>query len=190
MLNKTKIKISFPTLIFFAILIFNLNPMYLIPFISAYLHEIGHVAVMKTCGQNISQIKILPFGIDIQKNNSLSSYKADILISSAGISVNLLLIVLCKIFYNGYYADLFISSNLILIFINILPIKSFDGGQIIETILALKYDLNTADKIIKISSFICIFFIGSFAVWLLFNTSYNFTLLFMSIYLFCGIFLK
>ena len=190
MLKNTKIKISFPTLIFFAVLIFNFNPMYLIPFVSAYLHEMGHIIVMKICGQNINQIKILPFGIDIQKNNALSSYKADILISSAGILVNLLLIFLCKVFYQGYFADFFITSNFILIFINILPIKSFDGGQIIETLLALKYDLTIADKIIKLSSFICILLVGSFAVWLLFNTSYNFTLLFMCIYLFCGIFLK
>lgn len=190
MLKNTKIKVGFPTLIFFAVLIFKFDITYFIPFISAFLHELGHIFVMKMCGQNINQIKILPFGIDIQKNNSLSSYKDDILISSAGILVNLSLIILCKTFYKGHYADFFITSNTILIFINLLPIKSFDGGQIVETLLALKYDLNTADKIIKVSSFICIFLVGSFAVWLLFNTSYNFTLLFMCIYLFCGIFLK
>ena len=56
MLSKTKIKITFPTLLFFAILFFNFNLNYTIPFIAAFCHEMGHIIVMKKCGQKIKQM--------------------------------------------------------------------------------------------------------------------------------------
>ena len=86
--------------------------------------------------------------------------------------------------------DFFIASNVTLAVLNSLPIKSLDGGQIFEKIITWKYDVPTAEKAVGISSLISIILLGSIAVWVFFNTTYNFTLLFMCIYLFIGIFIK
>ncbi len=191
MVKKTRIRIGLPTFAFFAVIfLMDFSLTSILPFLAALLHELGHITAMKMCGQNISEIKILPFGIDIKRVPSLSSYKTDIFVNSAGILTNILLILLCSALPESDTVSFFIASNILLIFVNILPIKNLDGGQSLEKLLALKLDLETAENIVAICSLICIILLGSVAVWLLFYTSYNFTLLLMCMYLFCGIFLK
>lgn len=191
MAEKTKIKIGFPTFVFFsAILLLDFSLLSLIPFFTAILHELGHITVMKICGIKVSQIKILPFGVDIKKQVCVTSYKTDIIIGSAGIITNLLLLLLCLLLPKTEATELFMASNILLITINILPIRTLDGGQILEKLIAYNFDLQSAEKVVSTASFICILLLGSVSIWLLFYSSYNFTLLIMCIYLFCGIFLK
>ncbi|MBQ7968477.1 MAG: hypothetical protein IJ292_01460 [Clostridia bacterium] len=188
MADKTRIKIALPTLVFFcAILFFDVSILPFIPFFAAILHEAGHIAVMKICKVKIKEIKILPFGIDIKKENKITSYKTDIAVSSAGIAVNILLLLLCTLLPKTPETILFASSNVLLIFINILPINSLDGGQMLEKLLEYKYDPQIANKVTATTSLVCITLLGSVAIWVLFKTSYNFSLLLMCIYLFCGI---
>lgn len=189
--KSLNIKIGFPTIIFFVVLLtYNFSLISILPFLAALLHEIGHVITMKLCGEKITTITILPFGIDIKKAPSVTSYKSDLFICSAGIITNILLIVIFKKLPQTPNTTLFITSNYLLIFVNILPIKSLDGGQFLEKIISIKYNISTAENVLTITSFIFILLLGSVAVWLLFSSSYNFTLLLMCMYLFCGIFLK
>lgn len=191
MAEKIKFKIGLPTFVFFGVLIlYDFNILSAIPFFSALLHELGHIIAMVLCGDSITSVKILPFGVDIKKAPRLSSYKQDIIVTGAGIFVNIICLVTCIFLPKNKAVDIFAISNLLLMFINILPIKSLDGGQLLEKFLLLKYDSETAERVTDITSFIFILILGSFAIWLLFSTSYNFTLLLMCVYLFCGIFIK
>ena len=189
--NKGILRIGLPTVIFFAAVVFiNKSFTPLIPFAAAFLHELGHIAVMSLCGQKIKKITVLPFGVDIKKSHSVTSYKADIAVSSAGLAVNLAVFILCFFLPKSAWAEQLRSANLFLMAVNILPIKNLDGGQVIEKLLCLRLDPDTADRIINICSFFCLVVVGSVAVWLLMSSGYNFTLLFMCIYLFCEIFIK
>ncbi len=191
MFSKTKIRVSFPTIIFFATLFcINADIITFIPFFCALMHETGHIIVMKKCGIKVYEIKILPFGIDIKKQQSITSYKTDIFVGIAGIAVNMLLIFLSIFLPQNNITQTFVLSNLILIFINVLPIKTLDGGQILEKFIAYKSDIQTAEKIVSIASFICLLLVGSVSIWILLYSSYNFTLFLMCIYLFFGIFIK
>ena len=189
--SKPLMKFSFPTFLFFVLLVaFGRNFLLFIPFAAALLHELGHLIVMLICNQSVREITILPFGIDIKKSHSISSYKADIVVSAAGIMVNSIMIALCNILPESAAVELFKQSNAVLLLINILPIKTLDGGQILEKILLLFLAPNTVEKIIGFCSFVCIIIVGSVAIWVLFYSGYNFTLLFMCMYLFAGVFLK
>lgn len=191
MLKKTKLKVSLPTIIFFCALFFLGNSVIsYIPFLCALLHELGHIVAMNLFGIKIYEIKILPFGIDIKKEICITSYKTDIIIGSAGILTNLLLII-CSIFLpQNNITQFFILSNILLILINVLPIKTLDGGQMLEKFLSMKFDIQTAENIVSVLSFICIILLGSVAIWLLLYSGYNFTLFLICVYLFCGIFIK
>ncbi len=191
MANKTSVKFALPTLIFFALLaFFGRDFIYFIPFAAAFFHELGHLFVMLVCGQPVKQITVLPFGVDIKKTPYLSSYKADIAISSAGIAVNILMIGVCGILPESNVVEFFKQSNIVLVAINVLPIKSLDGGQILEKILLLTLPPNTVERVMSFCSMVCIILVGSVAIWVLFYSGYNFTLLFMCMYLFAGLFLK
>ncbi len=191
MASKISVKFVIPTLVFFAIiLLVGVNVTYYLPFIAALLHEMGHLFVMLICGQKVKQITILPFGIDIKKAPSVSSYKTDIAVSSAGIAVNALMIFLCTILPKSMVVDFFMQSNIVLLAVNVLPIKSLDGGQILEKILLLIMSPYSVEKIMASCSMVCLIMVGSVAIWVLFYSGYNFTLLFMCMYLFTGLFLK
>ncbi len=191
MADKPRIKIALPTFVFFGLLAAaGSGVLHLLPFLAALLHETGHIAVMLACGQGVNRITVLPFGIDIKKAPCLSSYKTDIAVSSAGVVVNILMIGLCVFLPETPAVTYFAQSNLVLIAINILPIKTLDGGQILEKTLLLKLSPDTAEKIVDLCSMVCILLAGAVAVWLLLRSGYNFTLLVMCMYLFSGIFLK
>ncbi|MBR5322501.1 MAG: hypothetical protein IKU48_03030 [Clostridia bacterium] len=190
MQNKITVKFAFPTLIFVASLALLGKPLCLIPLAAAFLHELGHLALMLLCGQPIKNITVLPFGIDIKKSPRLSSYKTDIAVSSAGIIVNIASLLFCRFLPENAAAELFKQSNMLLILINVLPIKSLDGGQILEKMLLLVMSPEAVENILTFLSMLCIIIVGSVAVWVLFVSGYNFTLLFMCIYLFIGQFLR
>jgi len=191
MAAEKRISISPSTFVFFALLLLkskNLLP--LIPFLSALLHELGHITAMCIFSQKIHSVTILPFGLDIKKKPCISSYRADIFVSLAGIAVNLLMLLLCTLMPKTSETELFFSSNLILIFINVLPIKTLDGGVTLEKAVALHFGADRSETVVSVTSAVFVFLLGAFSVWILFNTGYNFTLFLMCAYLFCGIFLK
>ena len=191
MANKPLVKFAFPTLVFFVLLfVCERDVLLFLPFAAALLHELGHLLVMIICRQRIKQITVFPFGVDIKKVPFISSYKTDIAVSSAGIAVNISMTVLCCFLPNSSAVDIFQQSNALLFAINVLPIKTLDGGQILEKVLLLLLPPDTVDKIMGFCSFVCIIIVGSVAVWVLFYSGYNFSLLFMCMYLFAGVFLK
>ena len=188
--RKTKISIGLPTFVFFAVLfVADFSVMSIMPFLAALLHEMGHVLAMKTCGIKISDIKIYPFGVDIKKQQSLTSYATDIFISIAGILTNIAAMIACNFLPPSDNISFFVSSNVVLIIINVLPIRTLDGGMALEKLLLLKMRYDIVDGVMNFLSLCSILLLGSVAIWLLFYTSYNFSLLLMCMYLFCGIFL-
>lgn len=189
--KKKKIHITIPTIIFWLSTILNQRSLVpIIPFCAAVLHECGHLCSMKLCGKKIETITLFPFGIDIKSRGEITSYKADILICISGIAVNLLLAIICAFLPKNTYTEMFFSSNLIFAIINSLPIKTLDGGELIEKMLYVKTDPYVTERICSALSFFAILLLGSFAIWLFFKSGYNFTLLFMCIFLFGNIFLK
>lgn len=191
MANKLSVKFAFPSIVFFVVLaVAGRDFIYFLPFVAALLHELGHLLVMLICGQPVKQITVLPFGIDIKKSTLISSYKADIAVSLAGIVVNILMIALCGILPENTAVEFFKQSNVVLFAINVLPIKSLDGGQILEKLLLLTLPPDTVERVMAFCSMVYIILVGSVAIWVLFYSGYNFTLLFMCMYLFAGLFLK
>jgi len=189
-IRKTKISIGLPTFIFFAVLfVADFSIMSIMPFLAALLHEAGHVLAMKLCGINISHIKIYPFGVDIKRQATLTSYAADIFVSMAGILTNIAAILTCNLLPPSDNAAFFVASNVVLIMINVLPVRTLDGGMALEKLLLLKMRYDFVDGVMNFLSLVSIVLLGSVAIWLLFYTSYNFSLLLMCMYLFCGIFL-
>lgn len=185
-----RVRIGLPTFIFFAVLfIADLSAMSIMPFLAALLHEAGHLIAMWLCGQSVKEIRIYPFGIDIKKREMLSSYAADVFVSSAGIIANLLTVAACNFLPPSDIKAFFVSANLVLVMINVLPIRTLDGGMVLEKLLLMKLSPDTASGVMNFLSLFFIVLLGSVAIWLLFYTSYNFSLLLMCMYLFCGIFL-
>ncbi len=133
--KKTKIKIRFSGLISLATLYFlNGKTTFLLMLICALGHEAGHLIFMNIFGVKIDEITVGFLNFNIKYNKSNTSYKADLLISLGGVTVNTILAMCGYIYGNSE----FFFTNLILIVINLLPLPSLDGANIISALKGCK----------------------------------------------------
>ena len=168
------------------IVLLDFSPFIYIILISAAIHECGHIAAMMICGVKIDKITVYPFGADIRVKPRMMSYKQELLIKSAGILVNLIAALCCL----PFQAVFFLFTNITLALLNMMPITSLDGGDILEIILSMFLYPTRAAKIMKTVSFIFIVILWVIAVYVLFYTNYNFSLFIICVYLFVSIFIK
>lgn len=137
--------------------------------------------------------KYQPIGIEIKSFNikiieklrfKKELYK-DIIIILAGPFFNIIaylvfLLFNLKLSYINLYIGLF----------NLLPAASLDGGQLLYLFLQKRFTAGLSAKIADIITIITAFPICCFGIIILFKSKYNFSLLFIGIYLFLSLFLR
>ena len=147
-------------------------------------HEAGHLLAIVLCNNRVESICFSPMGITINRRGGAASYLHDIFIYSMGPAFSFILAVICFFFSAHNLAMISIS----LFAINIVPIKIFDGGKILYSILCI-FIPNTAQKTVNCisGSVICVLWILS--IYVILVTGENFSLFAMCIYLFFSVFI-
>ena len=128
MQKNTKIRISslwLPVVLLFAY--FGHIRLLLCFLLSSFLHELGHIFVLRLMGKRIQNMSIGITGSVIQ--NQTLSYTEELLTAVAGPAVNLLLLILF------HESTTLFMLNLSLLCYNMLPILPLDGGRIITVLL-------------------------------------------------------
>ncbi len=148
-------------------------------FLASLLHELGHIVFSKVCKAEISSVTIGLGGADIRLNG-ITSYRDDVVISSGGIIFNFLFFIL-------FFKYSFGSYNLIYGILNALPVDGLDGGRALRAFLMMRFE-NKTDTFCNIISFITLFLLWQFSVYLLFKTGANFSLFLFCICIFSSIF--
>ena len=185
-----QLKISFPTLLFFAsYLLFDRSMYTLLPLLAALTHELGHFFVILLCRRKVECIRFYPFGIDIRCAPTVSSYASDLAVCLAGALANLIAILLCLPHSAYPPADVFLSSNALLLAVNLLPIDTLDGGCALSAALSLRLPPERVYPILRRLSFCGILLLWLVACDLLLLTGYNFSLFCMALYLFFCLFI-
>ena len=184
-----KIKIHIICL-FLLILFVTINfSVYILTFLLCiFIHEIGHIILIKINKFSILGIEILPFGINISTDSKLTSYKTDITIALSGPFMNITaaVIIFIIIKLNGYNSILFFSflTNILYAAINLFPVKSLDGGKAVSDILKIFLPEHTAQIIFSVISAVSLGILSLSALFILMITGYNFTLILLCCYLF------
>lgn len=157
-------------------------------FLSIFIHESGHILMLKKNKIKINYIEVLPVGININTENKLLSYKEDIKTAFAGPFFNIVCAFLALLFLKFiYFNDIvmfFLISNLAYAAINLFPVKSLDGGKIVETLLRIYLPEPASFYLFTIISGIFFSILSLVALLILFITKYNFTLILLCCYLF------
>ena len=189
-----KIKVSFFSVLLFSSLILTKSHYAIIPLGVAVLHELGHVACAKMRRVRLEGLDIGIFGARINLDPAIYSYSDEITVCIGGPAINLIsadvAAIVAKLFYihsEGLY--FFILASLSLAIVNLLPIKSFDGGRILFALLAKRHSLDTAERIINVSSFLSLFLIWALSLYLLLRTSASLSLFIFSVSVFATIFI-
>ena len=184
-LFKIKFKISF---LFFAViylmLFFDKSGYSTKMFLSILFHETGHIISIVVFGSKIKEVNLI-FGTLQIKRDLLENLSSEVIISLFGPFVNLLLFI----FF--YRIDLeFSLINLVYFIINLIPIKMFDGGDILKIILQKFFKIRIIDIVLRITTFI----FGIISLFLGFKlfleNNLNFSLLAVSCCLIISIFIN
>jgi membrane-associated protease RseP (regulator of RpoE activity) len=129
-----KIKISVAGIISLATLYFLNGKDFVFMIICALMHEAGHFIAMFLSGVKPIEITVGFLNFNIKYNKTKTSYKKDLIISLGGVGVSFVLAFVG--FFMGNF-DLF-YTNMILFVINMLPIPSLDGENILLSIRGCK----------------------------------------------------
>ncbi len=165
-----KIKVGFFSVLLFLSLFLTHSYFAICALISVILHELGHILAAKICGVNMSFLKISIYGAGLTPSNYRFSYTDEIIIALFGPLTNIVTALLMLPFYSMTSSDLivyFVSSSLILAFLNLLPVKTFDGGRIVHSLLCIFFYPETSDKILSVISFFFIFVLWSGSIYLM-----------------------
>lgn len=158
-----QIKIDLKIFIFVVIFCFTHQiEIYVLLMLFALLHELGHLIAGVMLKLKPKKIQLNPCGVEITFENISKGINKKIpqkriLIALAGPLVNLFLIIIALFLPLGIHKDIIIYANVILLFVNLLPIYPLDGGRILKNILHRKLGYWEAVEITnKISNLITV----------------------------------
>lgn len=172
---------------------------------AAIVHELGHLIAAKVMRIGVKEIRLDTFGARICVEERMLSYKEELWLALSGPLANLVSSIILiftlpkdaevltfevsRFVTSGEWhatgaVGFFVLSSLIQAAINLLPIKSFDGGRAIQNIMSLFLSDNAAERIIDISSAISVGILWMMALYLMLKTSSGLELYAFSIGLF------
>ena len=158
----------------------------LIPAAAALCHETGHIIVMLALGIEVRRVEITLFGAEIR---SLPYPKPGLVGQAAvyfgGAAANLLTGTLALLCRSGFFA----ACSFALAAVNLLPIRTLDGGQILEVLL-IRLCPGRADRIMDITSLIFIMLLWLASAYIILLCQGNLSLLLFSAYMFVTLFLS
>lgn len=160
---------------------------------SVVVHESGHLLIMCLVGSPPDKIKISPFEISITDSSRQSRrFFLNFLIIIFGPFFNLICFILFYLLYllcNENFFSL-AAANLSVGLFNLIPVMSLDGGQLLYLLLSRRFDEALAERLVNIVTFLFIFPLAAVGFLLLLKSKYNFSLLFVCIYLVLSLVLK
>lgn len=195
--KKQKFIVRPPTIIFFVFLLLIDRSVYcIIAPLAALIHEAGHFIAMWAFGVDVSCFEISLFGAEIRtdfksRGSEAASVIKKIIIYSAGALANLISGGICFLIFRDTsgVALFFQGCSLSLALINMLPIRTLDGGAVIDVLVcALPSSTGFYIKDILEGISLAFIFIAAISLLLFFNA--NISLLILCMYLFYEIYLS
>ena len=187
-----KIRIGFFALfMFFALLISN-SYISLMSILAAACHEAGHIIAARLLGIGFYEMRLGIFGAQL-RTGRICGYREELLLAAAGPLANFLSLpaafFLLRFFPSATdYINLFILSSVALGIMNLLPVRSLDGGRIFICLFSSKSP-GTVEKVLSFLSFLSIFTLWCISLYLLLRFSTSLSLFIFSLSLFAKIFI-
>ncbi len=193
-MKRIKFKIGV-LLMIAAVLISERAEMFLIYGISAALHECGHMAAARLLKIEIKEIRFDFSGVRICTEDKITSYRKEFLLAAAGPMVNFFAVtavVLCfsvkgiSIYTASWLCECFLLegrvtsvgalgffalSSILQGGINLLPVRTFDGGRMAYCIAAHFSSSDMAERLLDIFSAFSAFLLWTVALYLMLRIS-------------------
>ena len=156
-----------------------------ITLLAALLHECGHLLAAKAMGIPLRQLRIDFLGARMEVTGRMLSYGEEWLLCAAGPLTSLLLAALAAPLWSlSPHAQMFSCASLVLGFLNLLPIRTFDGGRMLESALSAHFSVRTVRRVLRLSSFLFLFLLWATAIYFLLRVGDGLSLFAFSMSLF------
>lgn len=196
--GKLKFKINIISALFFGMMLFFERSHYAATaLLAAAAHECGHLFMAKVLGIPFSLFELDMLGASLRMGGKLCSYGDEFLLALAGPFMNIISSLAVLPFTvsaeNGAvreYLSFFIVASLALAFLNLLPIKSFDGGRMTHSLCSVIFSPKFADLMLRFTTFVAIFVVWSFSLYMMLRSGAELSLFLFSIGLFVRIFIQ
>lgn len=189
----TEIYVSF---LFTAIIAFLLatdkTGLFLPTLFAAIIHEIGHLLCLWACDCQPKAVRLLPTAVQIV-NGFTKGIRHEAAISLCGPAANIVAFFALYVNYNiteNLWILNFSLLNLILALFNLLPVWGLDGGTLLSLALAHFFDIDRAERIVRIVTalFSAASFIAGVYLWV--SGRLNISAFIVAIYLMLGALIK
>ena len=120
------------------------------------LHETGHILALLCFGKKPKNITFGIMGIRIETTSMMLSYRDECIVSLCGPFVNLFFAVIFAIADSD---SLPFAVNSGLFVINMLPVKTLDGGRFLYNLMMIYNDEEKTDRIMRILEIITVIII-------------------------------
>lgn len=177
-----KIKISILSLIVIPIVLLDPQGELAATVIAAFIHELGHLAVILLCGLGVTELGVTPYGLEIITARRYRSFIEELAVYCAGCTVNFITFFLLSPY--GGFAFSLARASLLLGTLNALPVVTLDGGESLHALLSILLPFRLAERISHLLSFITLVIMWTFAAYIFLFSGYNYSLFIMSVWLF------
>lgn len=185
-MRKKSLLIGAPTLIFLAfMLISDRSGIALMTVLAALLHECGHIIAAKLLHIPLRELRLDLLGARLEVAGRLLSYGEEWLLAAAGPLSSLVVALLAAPFWKFTPMSVtFSCASLLLGLLNLLPIRTFDGGRMLESALNTLIGERRSYRVMKGCSFLFLFLLWAVAVYFLLRANDGLSLLCFSMSLF------
>jgi len=188
--ERVRIIVRAPTVILSVLLVLlDGSLIALIPLAAALCHEAGHLAAMQLLGVTVREIEITLFGAEIRSLPCAQSTLRQTVIFASGAAANLICALLLLLPEHAPMLDFFAACSLVLAILNLLPIRTLDGGCIAEALLG-RFVPAHADRIMDVLSAATLAILWLGAVYMLLFFGGNVSLMLFCLYLFVSLYFK
>ena len=152
---------------------------------AALLHEGGHLLAARLLGIRLERMRLGFLGMRLDMGADILSYGQEWLLCAAGPLVSLLGAAVAAPLWGIWKSARFFScASLVLGLLNLLPIRSFDGGRMLECFLSLTLGTRASERVMTACSFLFLFLLWATAVYFLLRVGDGLSLFCFSLSLF------
>lgn len=191
--KRTEIRMTpFAALLILGLVFTDDSGVCLITLLAAFLHECGHIAAAYFLRIPLGNLHLDLLGARLEVRGRLLSYGEEWILCIAGPTVSLLFAAAGAIFWNtepiAARAIQFSCVSLLLGILNLLPIRTFDGGRMLEAFLLFFFGERAVQTVMRTLSFLFLFFLWAIAVYFLLRVGDGLSLFCFSMSLFSRFF--
>lgn len=184
-IKNTRIEFGFPFAVTAAvILMLDRSKTAPAVFLCCAVHETAHILLLALCSAPPDAIVLGVFGMRIERGEVCLNYRREAVCALAGPAANFI-VSLAALPFARVYPDALKLAALsagIGVF-NLLPVEPMDGAAALKSLLLLKHEEHTADKVVDIFAAVLLIPLTVCGMVLLVKTGNNFTLLCVCIYI-------